>query len=853
MSKHSSNHSSHSSSSHNSHSSASHGSHSSSSHNSHSSASHGSHSNSSHNSHSSASHGSHSSSSHNSHSSASHGSHSSSSHNSHSSASHSSHNNSAISNDNSSNVDVLETINVNASDYPEEHDHIHDDDDHDHNSNNHSSNETNLKREQLSKEVIVATPVNTSNNQETAKDIIRIYIYHAKDGTIYFCDSNKNIYGIGHGDKIIIVTSRDNNGLIIGGYDKKTKEEVIIIGYNLSDQEILKNFDPSDISNVYADIKINKQVIPNIPRSQEIMEKIQEENNYSKERNKNTISLDPIKDAIGISKGTLASIIENDEKYREALQKAGKISEAEAVRQVSEIKKEFAGRLGVLGTVMSSAEFGQAYIKARTTGDVSDLEKYFRDIFEAAIGLKVANTFTSLLTLLTSTTPPGLLFKATILLVKVFVPFIFDKINISEIITDQNFDKEGKIILINKHDEFSILGDEKNNYLRGDSKNNIMIGKSGNDNLYGGDGDDFLNGEIGNDYLQGGNGDDKLFGGFGNDNLYGGEGDDFLNGEAGNDYLQGGNGEDKLFGGLGNDNLYGGEEDDFLSGGMDNDYLQGGNGDDKLFGGSGNDRLFGDEGDDFLNGEMENDYLQGGNGNDRLFGDSGNDNLWGGNGNDRLFGGLGNDKLYGGTGQDILKAGDGNDTLYGDNGFDILDGGDGNDILWGGDDNDILLGKEGDDTLYGGSGDDTLDGGEGNDQLYGNVGDNKFIGGKGNDRLYGSTDNDHYIFYSEDGDDELKDYGGENIIELDEKIKSITLTRRSSNLEIIYDKSNHLTINNWFSLSYKNTKIVHNNIEYSYDDVYKIIEYLSILGKPNGELTKKEYLVCEPISHYIQN
>ena len=58
---------------------------------------------------------------------------------------------------------MLETINVNASDYPEEHDHIHDDD-HDHNSNNHSSNETNLKREQLSKEVIVATPVNTSYN-----------------------------------------------------------------------------------------------------------------------------------------------------------------------------------------------------------------------------------------------------------------------------------------------------------------------------------------------------------------------------------------------------------------------------------------------------------------------------------------------------------------------------------------------------------------------------------------------------------------------------------------------------------------------------------------------------------------
>ena len=548
------------------------------------SSNHSSHSSSSHNSHSSASHGSHSSSSHNSHSSASHGSHSNSSHNSHSSASHSSHNNSAISNDNSSNVDVLETINVNASDYPEEHDYIHDDDDHDHNSNNHSSNETNLKREQLSKEVIVATPVNTSNNQETAKDIIRIYIYHAKDGTIYFCDSNKNIYGIGHGDKIIIVTSRDNNGLIIGGYDKKTKEEVIIIGYNLSDQEILKNFDPSDISNVYADIKINKQVIPNIPRSQEIMEKIQEENNYSKERNKNTISLDPIKDAIGISKGTLASIIENDEKYREALQKAGKISEAEAVRQVSEIKKEFAGRLGILGTVMSSAEFGQAYIKARTTGDVSELEKLLRDSLEAFVGYKSSKLIIKgvilFLEYLSIVNPTARYLSVATEIISLISGVLSDKYNLSELISESIFDNEDKIIYLKK--------DETNRVEGGDQSNNL-IGKKGND---------LINGKGGNDYLYGGEGNDYLEGGIGNDHLSGEAGADILHGDEGNDYLYGGEGNDYLYGGNGDDQLLSSEGDDYLYGGLGNDILEGGEGNEKYYFnlGDGNDVINDDNG-----------------------------------------------------------------------------------------------------------------------------------------------------------------------------------------------------------------------------------------------------------------
>ena len=474
---------------------------------------------------------------------------------------------------------MLETINVNASDYPEEHDHIHDDD-HDHNSNNHSSNETNLKREQLSKEVIVATPVNTSNNQETAKDIIRIYIYHAKDGTIYFCDSNKNIYRIGHGDKIIIVTSRDNNGLIVGGYDKKTKEEVIIIGYNLSDQEILKNFDPSDISNVYADIKINKQVIPNIPRSQEIMEKIQEENNYSKERNKNTISLDPIKDAIGISKGTLASIIENDEKYREALQKAGKISEAEAVRQVSEIKKEFAGRLGILGTVMSSAEFGQAYIKARTTGDVSELEKLLRDSLEAFVGYKSSKLIIKgvilFLEYLSIVNPTARYLSVATEIISLISGVLSDKYNLSELISESIFDNEDKIIYLKKDETNRVEGGDQSNNLIGKKGNDYLEGGIGNDHLSGEAGADILHGDEGNDYLYGGEGNDYLEGGIGSDHLSGEAGADILHGDEGNDYLYGGEGNDYLYGGNGDDQLLSSEGDDYLYGGLGNDILEGG-------------------------------------------------------------------------------------------------------------------------------------------------------------------------------------------------------------------------------------------------------------------------------------
>ncbi|MGE3154314.1 MAG: calcium-binding protein [Nitrospiraceae bacterium] len=323
-------------------------------------------------------------------------------------------------------------------------------------------------------------------------------------------------------------------------------------------------------------------------------------------------------------------------------------------------------------------------------------------------------------------------------------------------------------------------GGEGDDYLQGDAGGDVLLGGAGVDVLAG---DDLQLGVIqeGKDWLDGGLGDDELIGGGGEDALFGGDGDDFLVGDylnnltqgfddtldggAGSDELQGGGGHDLLDGGSEQDRLFGDAGDDSLYGGTGNDQLAGGDGADALVGEEGADLLFGEAGDDWLFGEDGDDQLDGGIGTDELDGGTGNDLLFGQDGNDRLFGNAGDDELQGNLGDDLLVGDTGNDRLFGQEGNDTLFGEDGQDTLVGGLDRDVLTGGTGNDTLYGDEDEDQLFGDEGADTLDGGAGADRLEGGAGNDAVLGGDGADRYRFNLGDGEDQVFDVSGGNVIE----------------------------------------------------------------------------------------
>ncbi|WP_344696415.1 calcium-binding protein [Sphingomonas rosea] len=251
----------------------------------------------------------------------------------------------------------------------------------------------------------------------------------------------------------------------------------------------------------------------------------------------------------------------------------------------------------------------------------------------------------------------------------------------------------------------------------------------------------------------------------GTDRLYGSGGGELLEGGAGSDALDGREGNDSLFGGAGNDTLNGREGHDTLTGGLGNDVLSGEGGDDTYIfnlgdgqdivreyaGGSwgGNDRVL------FGAGISPADVIvtQAGNGRDFLLSIRGT--------TDSV---LIDESIADGGGYRVesvqfadgtiwshadlvsksLVTTAGADRLYGSGGNELLDGGAGNDMLDAREGNDTLLGGAGNDTLYGRQGHDTLTGGTGNDILYGEGGD------------------DTYLFSRGDGQDIVRDYGGDS-------------------------------------------------------------------------------------------
>ena len=143
----------------------------------------------------------------------------------------------------------------------------------------------------------------------------------------------------------------------------------------------------------------------------------------------------------------------------------------------------------------------------------------------------------------------------------------------------------------------------------------------------------------------------------------------------------------------------------------------------------------------------------------------------------QLFTGAGADTITGSANADIIDAGTGNDYVLAGGGDDLVLGGAGSDAIDGGDGADTLWGGLGSDTLLGGAGDDYLGGGDGDDTLW---------GGTGSDILSGGAGVDTYHFALGDGNDLIKDNGGEGMrIVLDANASGQTINTQNIQAEAL--------------------------------------------------------------------
>ncbi|WP_148121348.1 calcium-binding protein [Candidatus Williamhamiltonella defendens] len=95
--------------------------------------------------------------------------------------------------------------------------------------------------------------------------------------------------------------------------------------------------------------------------------------------------------------------------------------------------------------------------------------------------------------------------------------------------------------------------------------------------------------------------------------------------------------------------------------------------------------------------------------------------------------------------------------------------------------------RKGDKTFYGEGGDDFLAGGAGSDHLYGGIGKDTLQGNTGNDRLEGGEGDDTYLYTVGDGDDVIKEIGGNNVLVLLGEIteKDVKLRKQGDHLYIL--------------------------------------------------------------------
>ncbi len=361
---------------------------------------------------------------------------------------------------------------------------------------------------------------------------------------------------------------------------------------------------------------------------------------------------------------------------------------------------------------------------------------------------------------------------------------------------------------------FGYLG---NDTLSGATGADVILGGGGDDSILGGADNDELWGEAGNDTIDGGTGTDIVRyvddvsgivadlsagtvrdGSGAQDTLIGVE---WLHASRHADWVRGDAQTNQILGYEGNDTLDGAEGNDTIVAGAGDDSVLGGSGDDELWGEAGNDTIDGGEGADavrylsaaagitadlgdgtVLDGMDGTDLLisveglYGSGFADRMTGSQGADSLRGMAGNDTLMGGGSNDLLMGGEGDDWLEGSEGDDELWGEAGNDTIDGGEGVDTLryvtstagvvvslatglasdgLGG--TDLLNGVE---NLNGSQLGDWLRGSDLANRLLGYSGADTILGGVGNDTLSGGADADTYVFFANDGQDNVNDLGG---------------------------------------------------------------------------------------------
>jgi len=326
----------------------------------------------------------------------------------------------------------------------------------------------------------------------------------------------------------------------------------------------------------------------------------------------------------------------------------------------------------------------------------------------------------------------------------------------------------------------NIHGSEFNDLLSGNAAPNILLGRGGDDMLQGREGADLLDGDEGFDIsiyadssagilvnLQsgdtgGGNAEgdtlvdiEGVIGSAYADLLTGDDRDNYLSGGDGDDILSGGDGDDVLDGGPGANTIYAGAGEDTIKAGGENSRAFGGEGADNLENSGEDTELYGEEGGDHIlvNGSA-NVLVDGGTGNDEL-------HSWIAYNDVQLLGGDGNDLLV--THQLIASSVFSSPT--------IMRGGAGNDYLHSLK-SDSLSGGEGDDLLVNQYAPGILNGDSGNDILFcqeyrnfsGHVLEDHLTGGTGHDLLQGGWSNDHYYFFSGDGDDIIYDESDSNTI-----------------------------------------------------------------------------------------
>lgn len=338
------------------------------------------------------------------------------------------------------------------------------------------------------------------------------------------------------------------DGTIVSGFDPKTGKEYIIIS-DLIDEVFLKNYDPNKATakrtiTVRELLNTDNPHLGPLKSSFSVIEDISKgvkniSSNDAFERIKNTIT---------ISHGTLKGIVEDEKKYRDILNKAGKLSEAEALKTAIEVKNAFANKLGLLGKVLTYSEFTSHLKKAYVDGDWSKLEKFTRDSLEAAIGAKAAivvtRVFTAAAAMMVNVSPANravIAIKFISAALPALAGITADQFNISELLTDKSaFNKDGEIYSLTKGNFLSAKG---NINLPNSFKNAELLGNQ-HSAITGNGINNILKGNNGNNIIYGNGGNDSLFGGLGNDRLFGGDGNDILEGGKDNDYLEGGNGND---------------------------------------------------------------------------------------------------------------------------------------------------------------------------------------------------------------------------------------------------------------------------------------------------------------------